>query len=93
MKAKFFIVAVLLLTGFSYTYSQSSYSFNEGLEAARSSGKKIFLDIYSGSDSWSKKMDAEVYSSSKVQSALGSFVFIKLDADGSGKYKYNNNLV
>ncbi|MEO8664210.1 MAG: DUF255 domain-containing protein [Ignavibacteria bacterium] len=90
MKAKHFIAAALLLIAFTYSYSQSSYSFNEGLDVAKSSGKKIFLDISSGSDSWSKKMDSEVYSSSGVQSALSNFVFIKLDADGSGKYKYSN---
>ncbi len=90
MKVKHFVVAAILLFSFSHSYSQSSYNFNEGMEAAKSGGKKIFLDIYSGSDSWSKKMNAEVYSSPKVQSALSNFIFIKLDADGSAKYKYNN---
>ncbi|MDQ3194030.1 MAG: thioredoxin family protein [Bacteroidota bacterium] len=88
MKAKFLIVAALLFFNYSYSYSQSSYNFSEGLEAARSGGKKIFLDIYSGSDSWSKKMNSEVYSSSNVQSALSNFVFIKLNADGTEKYRY-----
>ncbi|MEP7146018.1 MAG: thioredoxin family protein [bacterium] len=89
MKAKYFIIAALLLISFSFSYSQSSYSFSEGLDAAKSNGKKIFLNIYSGSDSWSKKMDSEVYSSAKVQNALSNFVFIKLNADGSEKYKYS----
>ncbi len=86
----FWISAILLLLGISYSYGQTSYNFNDGLNAARSSGKKIFLDIYSGSDSWSKKMEAEVYSSPKVQSQLSNFIFIKLDAEGTGKYNYEN---
>lgn len=89
MKTRNFLTtAVLFLFLASNSFSQTSYSFNDGLNAAKSSGKKIFLDIYSSSDSWSKKMDSEVYTSDKVKSALSNFIFIKLNADGPEKYKY-----
>ena len=89
MKTRNFLTAAIILFLFiSNSYSQSSYSFNEGLNAAKSGGKMIFLDIYSGSDNWSKKMDSEVYTSDAVKNALSNFVFIKLNADGPDKYSY-----
>ncbi|MEO8445891.1 MAG: thioredoxin family protein [bacterium] len=90
MKTKIFLTSVfIVLLSLTYSYAQTSYSFNDGLNAAKSGGKKIFLDIYSEGDSWSKKMDSEIFSSSKVQSALGNFVLVKLNAGGSEKNTYN----
>ncbi len=89
MKTKFFLIpAFLIFLSISDSYAQKSYSFNDGLNAAKSSGKKIVIDIYSQSDSWSKKMESDVYSSSKVQSAFSNFIFIKLNSDGTDKYNY-----
>lgn len=88
MKTKCFFIAVILFST-SYLSSQTTYSFNDGLKAAKSQGKMIFIDIFSSSDSWSKKMDDEVYSSPKVQSALSGFIFIKLNAGGQEKFSYN----
>lgn len=85
----FLIAAILTLFAASGSYGQTSYSFNEGLNAAKSAGKKIFLDIYSASDNWSKKMDSEVFTSDQVKNALSNFVFIKLNADSPDKYKYD----
>lgn len=85
---KFLAAAILTLFSFSYSYSQTSYNFTDGLNAAKSSGKKIFIDIYSASDSWSKKMDTDIYSSPKVQNALSEFVFVKLNAGGMEKFNY-----
>lgn len=91
MKTQRYLIAIIVLfLSVSYSYSQTSYTFNDGLAAAKSSGKMIFINIYSSSDSWSKKMDSEVYPSAKVQSALADFVFIKLNADGKEKYNFNN---
>lgn len=47
------------------------------------------VEIYSENDNWSKKMESEVYSSGKVQSALSSFVFIKLNAESKDRQVYN----
>jgi thioredoxin-related protein len=86
----FLTAAILFLFLVSNSYSQTSYSFNEGLNAAKTSGKKIFLDIFSGSDNWCKKTESEVFTSDKVMSALSNFIFIKLNADSPDKYKYEN---
>ncbi|MBS1517047.1 MAG: thioredoxin family protein [Bacteroidetes bacterium] len=86
---KFLLTAFFIFTFFSAAHSQTSQNFDSGLKAAKSSGKMIVLDIYSDSDNWSKKMDAEVLSSSKVQSALGGFVFIRLNIDDGKNYSYN----
>jgi len=83
-------VVLILIISCSVSYGQKSYNLNEGLNAAKSSGKKIFIDIYSESDNWSKKMITEVYSSSKVQSTLSDFVFVKLNAEGSDKVNYSD---
>lgn len=85
---KIFITAILFLSGFSFSYSQTPNNFSGGLNAAKSSGKKIFIDIYSASDSWSKKMDTDIYSSPEVQSALSGFIFVKLNAGGAEKFNY-----
>lgn len=85
---KYIISALLVLFIASPSFSQTSYNFSDGLNAAKSGGKMIFLNIYSESDSWSKKMESEVYSSAKVQTGLSNFIFIKLNADGQEKFKY-----
>lgn len=82
------ILVVTLVISVAHSYGQTSYSFNDGLEAASSSGKMIFLDIYSPSDSWSQKMD-QVYSDAAVKSALSGFVWIKLNAGSSDRFNYN----
>ena len=86
---KLFLLSVIIFMSISVAHSQNSTNFESGLKVAKSSGKMIFLDIYSGSDNWSKKMDTEVLSSDKVKSALGSVVFIKLNIDQAGSYNYN----
>jgi len=85
---KCFITSILFFLSFSYSYSQTSYSFNDGLNAAKTSGKKVFIEIYTDNDNWSNKMDSEVFSSAKVQGILSDFVFVKLNAESPGKYSY-----
>ncbi|MEO8210277.1 MAG: thioredoxin family protein [bacterium] len=89
MKTKnYFIASMLFLLNFSTLYSQTSSSFNEGLNAAKTSGKKVFIEVYTDSDNWSKKMDSEVFSSAKVQGLLSDFVFVKLDPEATGHYSF-----
>ncbi len=89
MKTRNFLTAVVIFfLAVSASYSQSSYSFNDGLNAAKSSGKKIFLYIYSATDNWSQKMNSEVFSQDPVKNALSDFVLIKIDASSPDKYKY-----
>ena len=91
MKAsKILLTCIICFLVVSFTYGQTSYSFNDGLNAAKSSGKKVLLYIYTSSDNWCKKMDSEVFTSDKVKNALSDFIFIKLNAGGSDKYKFDN---
>lgn len=86
----FFRSVIFFFAVFSLAFGQNSYNFNDGLKAAKSSGKKIFVGIYSNSDNWSKKMDSDIYSSSKVSDALANFVFVKLNADSNEEFNYQN---
>jgi len=61
--------------------SFAQMSLSDGLNAAKSSNKKIVLFIGSSSDTWTKKMQNEVYSNAGVHSALANFVWVSLDAD------------
>ena len=92
MKHSKLFISVLII-GFSFAFSnvfsQTSYSFNEGLNKAKSQNKKAVINICIDSDNWCKKMSS-VYGSAKIKSLLEKyFIYIKLNAQGSEKYKYN----
>lgn len=87
--ARFFIIMIFSFVIFSVSYGQTSYNFTDGINSARSLNKKIVVEIFSESNSWSRKMESEVYSSAKVQTALSDFVFIKLNAESGAKQVYN----
>ena len=90
MKASKILFTVIISFLFvSVSYAQQVYTFNSGLNAAKTSGKKIFLYIYSDSDNWSKKTDSEVMISDGVKNALNAFTVIKLNADSQDKFTYN----
>ena len=64
-------------------------SFDSGLEAAKSSNKKVLIDVYTDWCGWCKKMDAEVYTDAAVKDYLGkNFVIIKLNAESDGTIHY-----
>lgn len=89
MKTQSILKSLLIIfLSAAFSYSQTSYTFDAGINAAKSGNKKIFVDIYSPSDNWSKKMDSDIYSAPSVQSALSNFVFVKLNGDGNEKYSY-----
>lgn len=90
MKAsKILFTVIISFLIVSSTYAQQSYTFSSGLDAAKSSGKKVFLYIYSESDTWSKKTETDVLGSDGVKKALGAFTIIKLNADSPDKFTYN----
>lgn len=82
-------VTAIIFLGYSISFCQTPLNLNEGLKAAKSSGKKIFVDVFSRGDKWSIKMDSEIYTLPEIQSALSGFVFVKLNADGQDKINYN----
>ncbi len=73
-------ISVLMVLFFAAN-SFAQMSLSDGLNAAKSSNKKVILFIGSASDTWTKKMQTEVYTNAGVQSALANFVFVSLDAD------------
>ncbi|MEI7483118.1 MAG: DUF255 domain-containing protein [Ignavibacteriota bacterium] len=86
MKARIFSVVVMILLMAGVMNAQTSFS--EGLSKGKSQNKKIVVNIYSESDTWSQKMD-QVYSSPNISSYVNeNFVYVKLNAMGSDKIKY-----
>jgi len=79
---------VIVFLSCSFSFSQTVYTFSDGLKAAKSSGKKIFIDIYSLNDKWSNKMNSEIYTLPEVQSAISGFIFVRINAEGSEKIPF-----
>lgn len=85
---KLLIIIVLALT-YNIAKSQTSYNFTDGLNTAKSSGKIAVVGIIIPGDNWCGKMES-VYSAGNISGLLNtSFVFIKLNAQGTEVYKYN----
>jgi thioredoxin-related protein len=64
-------------------------SFNEKLDAAKSSNKKVLVSVYTDWCGWCKKMDRETYKNEDVVSEIEkNFVFIKLNAESSDELIY-----
>lgn len=65
-------------------------SFEDALKKAKSENKRVIIDVYTDWCGWCKKMDGEAYSNSDIKKLLeDNFVFIKLNAEGTKKIKYN----
>jgi thioredoxin-related protein len=73
-------ISVLIILFFAVN-SYAQMSLSDGLNAAKSSNKKVVLFIGSSSDTWTKKMQSEVYSNAAVQASLANFILVNLDAD------------
>lgn len=78
---KISILTILFATVFFAGNLFAQMSLSDGLASAKSSNKKVVLFIGSSSDTWTKKMQSEVYSNAAVQAALSNFVLVNLDAD------------
>lgn len=80
------IAALFMAQGISF----SQLSFNDALTKAKEENKKIIVDVYTDWCGWCKKMDAEAYSNSEVKKMIeDNFVFVKLNAEGTGMVTYN----
>ncbi len=65
-------------------------SFEVALKKAKSENKRVVIDVYTDWCGWCKKMDSEAYSNSDVKKIIeDNFIFVKLNAEGTGKIKYN----
>ena len=87
MKTRIFSLLVLAVLAISTLSAQTS--FQSGLEKAKTSNKKVLINIYSDSDTWSQKMD-KVYSTGNIMNYINeNFVYVRLNAEGSDKINYN----
>ncbi|MCX6160091.1 MAG: DUF255 domain-containing protein [Ignavibacteriae bacterium] len=88
MKTKIVLTIALLLTVISSAYAQTSYSFADGLNKAKSQNKKVLINIFSESNAWSQKMDL-IYALDNIRNYVNSnFIYVKLNAGGSEKISY-----
>lgn len=89
--------AVVLAGGVVFrvtTASESSLkwrSFNDGIAEAKSSKKKVLIDVYTDWCVWCKRMDANTYSDAGVAEYLRKhYVLIKLNAESNRKVNYKD---
>ncbi|MDD8018624.1 MAG: DUF255 domain-containing protein [Bacteroidota bacterium] len=89
------IFSFLVLTTIGYSQNASDRkniawnNFNQGLNQARTSGKKILIDVYTDWCTWCKKMDAVTYSDGIIQDYLQkNYIIVKLNAEGDEKVNY-----
>ncbi len=79
---------VVLLAVVTGVYAQTTYSFNDGLSKAKSQNKKVLINIFSESNTWSQKMDL-IYAQDNIKNYVNSnFIYVKLNAGGSEKISY-----
>jgi thioredoxin-related protein len=82
------IAAIFVLSG-TVVFAQN-LRFDEALKTAKNENKKVIVDVYTDWCGWCRKMDKEAYSNSEIKKIIkDNFVVVKLDAEGSGKNKYN----
>ncbi len=87
MKTRIFSLLAIAVLAVSTLSAQTS--FQSGLEKAKTSNKKVLVNIYSDSDTWSQKMD-KVYSTGNIMNYINeNFVYVRLNAEGSDKINYN----
>ncbi len=60
-------------------------SFDEALVRARAEKKLVFVDLYADWCGWCTRMDEDVFTNERVQTALLGYIPIKVDADRGGR--------
>ena len=96
IKMKFFqktatmmTIALILAMYSSASFAQSN-PFNDALKNAKDDNKRVIVDIYTDWCGWCKKMDADSYGNKDIKKIVEeNFVFVKLNAEGNNKIKYN----
>ena len=85
------IIVILLLLSATLSAKEPQWkNLKDGLAEAKSSGKKVLVDVYTDWCSWCKKMDATTYTDKSVSEYLSkNFVIVKLNAEGTGSVNYS----
>jgi len=92
---------ILLLISIAFIFTHFSIAgdkvdlkwrkFDEGVAEAKKTKKKILLDVYADWCKWCKKLDAEVYTDSKVASYLNKYyVLIKVNGESNDRLTHKN---
>lgn len=86
----FFITFSLFMFVISTNVHAQNMNFSEALKKAKEDDKRVIVDVYTDWCGWCKKMDNEAYSNRDIKEMIeDNFVFVKLNAEGQNKIKYN----
>ncbi|MEI7907601.1 MAG: DUF255 domain-containing protein, partial [Bacteroidota bacterium] len=92
MKKTLLILLVLFISTMSVAKTPRWNKFDEGLNIARISGKKILIDVYTDWCTWCKTMDSKTYSDKHITEYLEkNFVIIKLNAEAKDTITYSGH--
>jgi len=89
MRAKTFVVKVLLLSLIGISIPVAGYciswsnDLSRGIGDAKSKHKPIMVDFYTSWCGWCKKLDQDTYSNTKVRNLSQKFICVKVDGDKS----------
>jgi thioredoxin 1 len=59
-------------------------NYDQARAKSIATGKPLFVDVYTDWCGWCKKLDSTVYPDPRVQQMAGSFVMLRLNAEGGG---------
>jgi thioredoxin-related protein len=90
------LLACAFLTAADTTAKRTSpptwLSFDAGMQEAKRTNKKVFVDVYTDWCGWCKKMDKEVFANGTIAPYLSEqFVLVKLNAESAARVSYKDS--
>ncbi|MBS4027976.1 MAG: thioredoxin family protein [Ignavibacteriales bacterium] len=90
MRLYVMLTLVFLFSGFAFAQKGEWTNFNDGLETAAKSKKKVLVDVFTDWCAWCKRMDKDVYEQPDVKAYLAkNFILVKMDAESNNEVTYN----